>query len=316
MDQNPGEMRKFYILYLVGATLAFVVLVSLFGSLFNWDGVCMAPLVVVYGVIAIVLIKFIVSTSKQMKMEKDEELALGAVMNTYDDIKRRVNIPFNAKLIDFLHAGPYSSLNIANSSNGFHVWKSENELKFFPNSPRKSDSIYKTQMVITTLPFDRIDRFEKTGELFRETKISGGGGGGSSLTGAIVGGAIAGDAGAVIGSRKKVNPVTSQLITHDSRETAFFYFSEKNQRHTWFFNLDAYNVFSELIPEKESSVVNAVKTSQIIQNQAFSQKREQMFDHKASVTDQLRELAKLRDEGIISEQEFIEKKKILLDKIK
>jgi len=36
---------------------------------------------------------------------------------------------------------------------------------------------------------------------------------------------------------------------------------------------------------------------------------------KESITEQIRELAKLRNDGILSEQEFEDKKKSLLDKI-
>jgi hypothetical protein len=46
-------------------------------------------------------------------------------------------------------------------------------------------------------------------------------GGGSSVSGAVVGGLLAGGAGAVIGSREKVE---SQLIRHDEREVLFNFF--------------------------------------------------------------------------------------------
>lgn len=120
---------------------------------------------------------------------------------------------------------------------------------------------------------------------------------------------IAGGAGAVIGSRKKVDEVKSELVTHDTRETYINYFDPENVRRSLFFDVDAYQVLNDLIPDKEYNIVSQLNTSKLINSTPNS-------DKKNSITDQIRELSALKDEGIISEQEFNEKKKILLDRIK
>ena len=80
------------------------------------------------------------------------------------------------------------------------------------------------EIKLTTIPSGQIEYFSKRGEIFRENKISGGGGGGSSIGGAVVGSLIAGDAGAIVGSRNKVNAIKSEIIEHDTRETFLNYF--------------------------------------------------------------------------------------------
>ena len=63
--------------------------------------------------------------------------------------------------------------------------------------------------------------FKESGQVYRDAIVSGGGGtvGGSSIPGAIIGGVIAGPAGAVIGSRKQgtIAPITTEIKETDER---------------------------------------------------------------------------------------------------
>ncbi|MFC2028858.1 SHOCT domain-containing protein, partial [Chloroflexota bacterium] len=99
-----------------------------------------------------------------------------------------------------------------------------------------------------------------------------------------------------------------ELVTHDTRETFLNYFDEKNERHSLFFDKNAFQAFNDIIPEKEYHIVNTLKASNLIKSQTVTSKEK-------TITGQIRDLAKLKDEGIITEQEFNEKKKVLLDKI-
>jgi hypothetical protein len=140
-----------------------------------------------------------------------------------------------------------------------------------------------------------------------ENKITGGGGG-SSLGRAVVGGVIAGEAGAIIGSRKESNPIKSELITHDKREAFLNFYDDNNAKRSMFFAFNDYNVFNELLPEKAYEIVNAIKTNAIINKVINKNKSE-------NILDQIRELSKLKDERILTEQEFSEKKRALLNKL-
>lgn len=97
--------------------------------------------------------------------------------------------------------------------------------------------------------------FQKVGDVQYISNVSGGevkaSGGGSSLAGAIVGGAIAGGVGAVIGSRKPVkiesNGVTTTVEEIDTRETVLRLKGEEKRFKGW----EMYDMFMKVMPEKE-----------------------------------------------------------------
>lgn len=308
MKQSRNKLVKL----LVIATVLFLFVMLLW----DWDAVPLAFVGIPYGLFSISLLVLIFILNSEIKKEEIENSALETIKNQYNRIRKGVDIPIFAKKISYINSSPTSQLPLANEKSNFFIWKTHSSINFFPCSPSSSKALSSTQMITRSLLLSKVESFEKAGEVFRETKISGGGGGGSSLSGAILGGLLAGGVGAIVGSRKKVNPVTSQLITHDTRGTVLNYFDKINRRQQLFFDIDAYQVFNDLIPDKEVDIVKSLKSSQIIQSKTQAQSNQPQVNLNKSVTDQLRELAKLRDEGIITEQEFIEKKKILLDKIK
>ena len=69
-------------------------------------------------------------------------------------------------------------------------------------------------------------------------------GGGSDLTGALVGGAIAGDVGAIIGSR---DPIKTETIRHDTRRIIIKMRDAKEFEYPFSF----YHAFIACMPEKE-----------------------------------------------------------------
>lgn len=239
------------------------------------------------------------------------------------------NIATDAKTI--YHKTSSSELN--NSENYF-VWCIDNTLNFFPVV--KADSLVneikqlnedgsvdklnikkaymkRLQRIVSeankvVIEINRIEHYATRGEVFRETVITGGGGGGSSIKGAVVGGVIAGDAGAVIGSRKKVDPIKSELKTHDTRETYISYFTKDNERNNIILNFEDYQILKDLIPQKDYEIVSALHMNNTIQ-----QSKEN--SNVQSITDQIREIAKLKEDGILTVQEFETKKQELLKKI-
>lgn len=146
------------------------------------------------------------------------------------------------------------------------------------------------------IPIKDIKSFLRQGDVYTETNISGGGGGGSSIKGAIIGEVIAGPVGAVVGSRKANDPIKTENKVVDKRLTILEYYCD-NKLNYMFFSSNSYNIFLDLIPFKEINFVN----------------REDTNDSK--IYDKLRKLAKLKDDGILTEEEFISKKKCLLDNI-
>lgn len=267
------------------------------GNSTGW--LCMSPALLILG---FVIWSFIQGKNqeeaKQIQIANDKDL-FNTALDKYNKAKYYANVPSEAKIVELTKKGTVFGL----PAGKVYLWKKENQLLFFPFSPSNSIPIK-----LSSIPIKNVEYFKISGEVYRETKISGGGGGGTSVKGAIVGSVIAGDTGAIIGSRKKVDSIKSELITHDERKTLFNYFDGDKERRSLYFRSKDYSSFNDLIPEKEFNIVTSIKSSQLIRSQI-------RIDENKTTTEQIRELAKLKDEGIITEEEFNEKKKILLDKI-
>jgi len=307
LKQDPIMDRKktnagAYIALAIVITIVFLMLAS--GT--NWNSSCVTPLFLVYLALIGAAISSYTKEKESYERKATEENAISEFRKKYRAIKDQLDIPETAKQIIFYKSSMKSPIKLTNKKNDVYVWIFEDNICFFPYTPASIDSVSLDDMKITTIPVRQIEYFSTQGEVYRENRISGGGGGGSSLGGAVAGGLIAGETGAIIGSRKKVNEIKSELITHDTRETFLNYFD--NGRHSLFFDIGAYQVFNDLMPEKEFSIVSAVRTSEIIKSQTS-------INDQKSVADQIRELAKLKDEGLLTEEEFSVKKKQLLDKI-
>lgn len=149
-----------------------------------------------------------------------------------------------------------------------------------------------------TIDIDDIVLYKRIGDLHSYSDVTGGGNNGSSIKGAIVGGVLAGGAGAVIGSRTKTNEIKTKMKTVDNR-TTFLEVNKNGNNYLLKFKSEDYNVFLKLIPNKEEGYVKNNSNSS-----------------SEDVYSQLGKLASLKTSGILTEQEFNEKKTILLNKIK
>lgn len=192
-------------------------------------------------------------------------------------------VPFDAE------QGTYLEISCGNFGlNGkMWVWKKDDKICLL-----NTDKFQGIDILI-----DKIKYFRLIGQKYVTTEITGGGGGGSSLKGAVIGGLIAGDVGAVVGSRKAVDEVKGTSTVHDE-QIVLLYSTDLKQVIT--FNSNAYGILTKLIPEKEYEVV------------VQSGKEEPQVKETKNAADAVREYKKLLDEGIISVEEFDRKKKELL----
>ena len=92
---------------------------------------------------------------------------------------------------------------------------------------------------------DNILYFEELGELRKYAKVTGGG---SSLKGAMLGYALAGNVGAVIGSRESIK---TELISEDERRVELIYRNQNGEIENLEFTHDSYGVLKELLSHKE-----------------------------------------------------------------
>lgn len=170
------------------------------------------------------------------------------------------------------------------------------------------------------IPIKNIDSFGIAGNYNVLSNYTGGGSsiGGAAIGGVIAGGVgavigsfigdakigaiIAGGVGAVIGSRKKIK---TEIVKIDDRLTSLFY-RNNNNIESIYFSAEAYNILMMLIPQKEINVTT---------KNAFSNSNN-VRDYSVDIFNEIRQLVELKEQGILIEDEFNEKKKILLEKIR
>jgi hypothetical protein len=127
-------------------------------------------------------------------------------------------------------------------ASGYYIEDLENGLK-----------VSQLDLFERNIPFGEIEYFQIQGEITKTEKITGGG---SSLAGAVVGAAVAGGVGAIIGSRKKIK---SKTVTSDDRSILFVY-KKNNKLVKEKLNYYPYlDILETLIPEKEYSYVLSKK---------------------------------------------------------
>ena len=172
------------------------------------------------------------------------------------------------------------------------IWKDNENIYFTGHYDEHDIGKYEIRL-------ENIISFVKQGDVYTETNVTGGGGGGSSLAGAVLGGVVAGGVGAVIGSRQKSKSIKTETKRIDKRKTILEY-GYLEEKHYMFFDSATYEVLLGLMPQKEINFSNR-------DNKAKFEK-----SNEVNITEKIRELAKLNNEGILTEEEFNSKKKELL----
>ncbi|MBU3135029.1 hypothetical protein KPL39_01980 [Clostridium gasigenes] len=258
-----------------------------------------SPSTFLIGLLIIVTLGIIINNVEKSKKEKaqEEKVIVDKENETIFQLKKQE-----------LNIDSYN-VNVVNYKKGFakiskseqYIWIKDGILHLFPAVAQNAPYEY----ILFKISMKDIEYFSTQGEISSHTKISGGGGvvGGNSMKGAIVGGVIAGGAGAVIGSRKKgvIEPIKSEIVKQDDRETFINYFVG-GEKHSMFFDFNNYTTLLKIMPEKDyNNVVNkAIKKG----------------SNTSSIAEDIKSLSELKEKGILTDKEFDEKKKILLDKIK
>lgn len=166
-------------------------------------------------------------------------------------------------------------------------------------------------MLYIAIEIKELDWFKKVGEIVRDTIVSGGGGGGSSLTGALIGGALAGSAGAIIGSRKKVNEITTQIKTTDYRATLI----KVGNQYYVFKGWQIYDYLDNYIPQKEISVSHEVKKQKEVQksNSTHYMSAVETREPESDIESRLKKLKDMYERGLLSEFDYQKKKDQILE---
>lgn len=200
---------------------------------------------------------------------------------------KRSDIPSNSKICHIV----IDNIDI-NFSDSCFVWKDADSLCICNTVIRNGMKIK-----VSDIKYYRI-----VGDKYITTEVTGGGGGGSSIKGAIIGGIIAGEAGAIIGSRKSIESVKSSSTVHD-KQTVLIYSSDSSIILK--FNSKVYDVLLDLLPEKEYEyTIHETKESS-------PNTPPDTMDTKSK----LKELKVMFEEDLITEEEYNKKKQELLSKM-
>ena len=152
------------------------------------------------------------------------------------------------------------------------------------------------------IPFDEIIFFTKDGNISYSNKIINEGKN-ISVSGAIVGGLIAGDAGAIIGAGKDANKIQNITVTHDEVHTFIYYNGDDNCIKIVDVKGEKfYTYILQLLPYKEYNYVN-------------NQTHNSTISKNDSAEATLKKLKDLYDGGLIDETEYKNKKEQLLNQL-
>lgn len=182
------------------------------------------------------------------------------------------------------------------------LYEAENKDSYINRYLGKTDLIH--ELSYNEISVSDIQYYSKEGDVQYTTKISGGGGGGSSISGAVVGGLIAGETGAVIGSRQKVQEVTSETVKHDSRRTLIRYYKDKQINVISYVGFEVYDYLLKKIPEKDLLTIQLEKKPVVREKQ-----------NSDSIKDKLETIKQLYENELITKEEYEQKRNEILSKI-
>lgn len=193
----------------------------------------------------------------------------------------------------------------------YYYWTKDNSLFLFP---QKEDFIYQyiniknsieyceENAILESINISNIVYFKTVGDISYVTNVESTG---VNVKGAAIGAAVAGDAGAIIGSRPKI---TSKVEEKDNRYVELKY-KDNGTIKTLEFDYTALSIFRNLFPEKEFEYVN-FKSENLEEKNVTNDTTTTL-----SLEEKFEKLKSLKNSGLITEEEFSDKKKELLKQI-
>lgn len=175
-------------------------------------------------------------------------------------IKKQFSAPENVMEVKYIRGAQnldYIAARNEYAPKKFYLWIEDNAICMYgePIHIGKSTSVFQENLKLSKkimIMVNDIDYFHITGQKIAMTS---GSGGGVSLTGMVMGNAVAGSVGAIIGSRKKTE-VNTEVV--DDRNTILVYNNrESNRIEHIMFSAEAYDIFIRLIPKKEIEYVKS-----------------------------------------------------------
>jgi len=265
--------------------------------------------------------KYESKTQEENEKRQQRQELINLVNKNYNKVIQEHNISKRNRTCTTIVNPSFFPFNIEKGYIGWYVWVENNSLMLIPddvsyntsfqvsNFQREglSDDTILSFYTIQEIPINDIEYFKCGGEVHYEDKIIGTGGG-ANIGGAIVGGIIAGGVGAIVGGRQAID-IKSEHVKHDDRRVTL---KSKTRLLVIDNSTNAFDILNELFPEKEYGFIQEKKRQELI---GVSYPVATSATVNLSIPDQIRELAKLKEEGILTEDEFTAKKAELLGKM-
>lgn len=234
---------------------------------------------IVVGVMGGVAFLFIAPFLPQPKQVKDYDLQCEKNSELYN---KAYNIDKNGK------GAMLNNINGNTTDTEIILWIENNNLCFVSNYYREDFGKY-------TIPFNNIVYFVRDGDFYTETTME------VKRSGRVLGGLIAGADGLILGTNNKTINTTKEI---DKRQT-ILYLEDNGKEDVIIFDTNTYEYFMSKIPQFEYKKVVTFS----------NKKQEANVNSNEDNIAKLKELAKLKDDGILSESEFEKKKKDILNRI-
>ena len=226
----------------------------------------------------------------------------------YNELRNTIKIPIDCEKIDVettVFGFSYTAQAPVGKSyllrNDFYCWQENDILYIFPTE----EHITEKHITYANLPEDiriiiinraEIQHYKLAGQERAETKVQSTNDG-VNVKGAIVGGIIGGDAGAIIGSQHNKGRIYSYSEHFDERYVEIYY-QQNGSTYKLKLSAKAYSLLEQWFPEKDYEYVVSANQTVVNTSDRF---------------DEIKKYKELLDNGIISNEEFEIKKKELLN---
>ena len=188
----------------------------------------------IFGAVILACIAVMAKSGMELfTMSKDQEIEKITNQDNMDSYLKKHKIPLYANKLLTSKFESYCT-----DGYGKYIWDTHSDGYMMANTYDNS-----LDGEIPQIEKIKVEYFDLTGDVY--TSVTGGG---TSIKGAVVGGVLAGGAGALIGSRKKI---TTEI--KDDRKTVFVYRSDKYSHstpQTILFLPEAHNQLMTLFPDK------------------------------------------------------------------
>lgn len=218
------------------------------------------------------------SKNREIKrINAQKELNIKKIKEAYTKILKSIKIPEIHDIVNYTKGG----LNLVKGKQ--YCWIENNMLCFFPfEVPTKAYLL--SQLNLIKIRLEKIDYYSIEEKEIKEKKIE------------------------KVADENSLNSLNQDTIINDLKRIALKCKDDEGETRYLYFDMNDLDVFDKIIPDK---FIDRISKTEQSEHDSFNIEDEL----STKITDQIREIAKLKDEGILTDDEFTEKKKLLLERI-